>query len=136
MHETSAQGWCTGKTQRDGMEREVGGGMGMGMGNTHLLDPWLIHVNVWQKPLQYCKVTSLQLIKINEKKKFSSLLCSMSRSLFPQTEAQLEPYQLRGDKQGVGAQESALYLGMDISKIRVQATLLKQRSSYKPICLG
>ena len=28
MHETSAQGWCTGKTQRDRMEREVGGGMG------------------------------------------------------------------------------------------------------------
>ena len=26
MHETSALGWCTGKTQRDGMEREVGGG--------------------------------------------------------------------------------------------------------------
>ena len=23
MHETSAQGWYTGKTQRDGMEREV-----------------------------------------------------------------------------------------------------------------
>ena len=30
MHETSARGWCTGKTQRDGMEREVGGGFGMG----------------------------------------------------------------------------------------------------------
>ena len=30
MHETSAQGWCTGKTQRDGMEREVGGGFRMG----------------------------------------------------------------------------------------------------------
>ena len=30
MHETSAQGWCIGKTQRDGMEREVGGGIGMG----------------------------------------------------------------------------------------------------------
>ena len=29
---------------------------------------WLIHVNVWQKSLQYCKVISLQLIKINEKK--------------------------------------------------------------------
>ena len=29
--------------------------------------PWLIHVNVWQKPLQNCKVISLQLIKINEK---------------------------------------------------------------------
>ena len=25
MHEKGAQGWCTGKTQRDGMEREVGG---------------------------------------------------------------------------------------------------------------
>ena len=31
--------------------------------------PWLIHVNVWQKPLQYYKVISLQLIKIHEKKK-------------------------------------------------------------------
>ena len=30
MHETSAQGWCTGKTKRDGMGREVGGEMGMG----------------------------------------------------------------------------------------------------------
>ena len=30
MHETSAQGWCTGKTQRDGMGREVGGELGMG----------------------------------------------------------------------------------------------------------
>ena len=26
MHETTAQGWCNGKTQKDGMEREVGGG--------------------------------------------------------------------------------------------------------------
>ena len=32
------------------------------------VNPWLIHVNVWQKPLQYCKVISLQLIKINGKK--------------------------------------------------------------------
>ena len=30
MHETSAQGWCIGKTQRDGMGREVGGGFRMG----------------------------------------------------------------------------------------------------------
>ena len=28
---------------------------------THV-NPWLIHVNVWQNPLQYCKVISLQLI--------------------------------------------------------------------------
>ena len=39
----------------------------MGWG-THV-NPWLIHVNVWQKALQYCKVISLQLIKINEKDK-------------------------------------------------------------------
>ena len=49
-----AQGWCTGMTQRDGMGRDVGSGWG-----THV-HPWLIHVNVWQKPLQYCKVISLQ----------------------------------------------------------------------------
>ena len=30
MHETSAQTGCTGKTQRDRVEREVGGGIGMG----------------------------------------------------------------------------------------------------------
>ena len=41
------------------------GGSGWG---THV-NLWLIHVNVWQKPLQYCKVIGLQLIKINGKKK-------------------------------------------------------------------
>ena len=30
MHETSARTWCTGKTQRDQVEREVGEGIGMG----------------------------------------------------------------------------------------------------------
>ena len=30
MHETSARTWCTGKTQRDWVEREVGGGIRMG----------------------------------------------------------------------------------------------------------
>ena len=29
LHETSAWAWCTGKTQRDRVEREVGGGIGM-----------------------------------------------------------------------------------------------------------
>ena len=46
-----------------GGRQERGSGWG-----THV-NPWLIHVNVWQKPLQYCKVISFQLIKINEKKK-------------------------------------------------------------------
>ena len=30
MHETSARAWCTGKTQRERVEREVGGGIWMG----------------------------------------------------------------------------------------------------------
>ena len=37
-HETSAQGWCTGKTQRDGMGREAGGGIGMGNTWTPVMD--------------------------------------------------------------------------------------------------
>ena len=41
------------------------GGSGRG---THV-NPWLIHANVWQKPLRYCKVISLQLIKLNEKER-------------------------------------------------------------------
>ena len=57
MHETSAQGWYTRMTQRDGMGREVGGDSEWGT-HIHL---WLIHVNVWQKPPQYYKVISLQL---------------------------------------------------------------------------
>ena len=46
------------------------GGLGWG---THV-NPWLIHDNVWQKPLQYCKVISLQLIKINEKKDLKKII--------------------------------------------------------------
>ena len=68
IHETSAQGWCTGKTQRDGMGREVGWGIGMGNTCKSMAD----HVNVWQKLLQYCKVISLQLIKINGKKQLKN----------------------------------------------------------------
>ena len=49
MHETIAGVWCTGKTQKNLVEREVGGGSGWGIHVT----PWLIHVNVGQNPLQY-----------------------------------------------------------------------------------
>ena len=63
MHETSARTWCTGKTQRDQVEREVGGGIGMGNTCNSMADS----CQCMTKPLQYCKVISLQLIKINEK---------------------------------------------------------------------
>ena len=67
MHETRAQGWCTGKTLRDGMGWGGRWEWGSGWG-THA-HPRLIHVNVWQKPLQYYKVISLQLKKIKKEKK-------------------------------------------------------------------
>ena len=56
------------------------GGSGWGI---HV-NPWLIHVNVLHKPLQYCKAISLQLIKINEKKKGiqTKLLVTMTSSFF------------------------------------------------------
>ena len=61
-----ALGWPRGMGWRGRWE----GGSGCG---THV-NPWLIHVNVWQKPLQYCKVISLQLIKTNGKKNHIHLL--------------------------------------------------------------
>ena len=67
MHETSALVWCTGKTQRNQVEREVCVCVGESGWGIHVT-LWLIHVNVSQNPLKYCEVISLQLIKINEKK--------------------------------------------------------------------
>ena len=54
-----------GKLRGMGWRGRQEGGSGWGTN----VNPWLIHVNVWQKPLQYCKVVSLQQIKINGKKK-------------------------------------------------------------------
>ena len=59
LRETGARGWCTGKTRGMGWGGRREGASGWG---THV-NPWPIRVNVWQKPLQYCKVISLQLIK-------------------------------------------------------------------------
>ena len=56
-----AQGWCTGMTQRNGMGREVG--VEFSMGNT--CTPEADSCQCMAKPLQYCKVISLQLKWIN-----------------------------------------------------------------------
>ena len=53
--------------QPRGVGKEVEGGFGWG---THV-HPWLVHVSVWQKPPQYCKVSSLQLKWISWFKKKS-----------------------------------------------------------------
>ena len=39
MQETSAQGWCSGKTPRDGVRREAGVGIGMGNTCKSMADP-------------------------------------------------------------------------------------------------
>ena len=59
----------SGKSQRDQVEREVGGGIGMG--NT--CKPMADSCQCMTKPLQYCKVISFQLIKIKGKKKAKPL---------------------------------------------------------------
>ena len=56
---------CSGLVHWDdpeGWDEERWGGRWAGVSGwgTHV-HPWVIHVNVWQKPLQYCKVNSLQL---------------------------------------------------------------------------
>ena len=57
MHETGRSNPVHWDHPKDGMWREVEGSSGWGK-HVH---PWLIHVHVWQKPPQYCKVISLQL---------------------------------------------------------------------------
>ena len=48
-----------GRPRGSGWRGRWEGGSGWGI---HV-NPWLIHVNVLKKPLKYCKVISLQLIK-------------------------------------------------------------------------
>ena len=54
-----------------------GGRWERGSGWRTRVHPGLIHVNVWQKPLQYCKVTSLQLKKKKTLVSVSCHLCLM-----------------------------------------------------------
>ena len=63
--------WHRGIGQRGRWE----GGSGWGI----RVKPWLILVNVWQKPLQDCKVISLQLIKKKGKKKKKRIYSKMQR---------------------------------------------------------
>ena len=46
---------CSGLVHCDDPETWDGEGGGRGVQDVHV-HPWLIHVNVWQKPPRYCKV--------------------------------------------------------------------------------
>ena len=80
MRETVLRAGAPGRPRGMGWRGRREWGLGWGA----YVNPWLIHVNVWQKPQQYCKVISLQLIKINEeKKKYWSGLPFPSPGNFP-----------------------------------------------------
>ena len=55
--DTGSSAWCSVTTQRSGMGREMGWGFRREGAYVCL---WLIHVDVWQKPIQYCKAIILQ----------------------------------------------------------------------------
>ena len=63
-----------GRTRGIGWRGRWEGGSGWGT----RVNPWLIHFNVWQNPLQYCKVISLQLIK----KKKNGITVSKAVNIF------------------------------------------------------
>ena len=71
-HQPRLDAWdkCSGLVHWEDPEESGGEGGGRGGSGWGIhVNPWLIHVKVWQNPLQCCEVISLQLIKINEKKK-------------------------------------------------------------------
>ena len=66
-HQPRLNAWdkCSGLVHWE--DPEALGGEGASGWGIHVT-PWLIHVNVWQNPLQCCEVISLQLIKKMKKK--------------------------------------------------------------------
>ena len=85
--------------------REGGSGWG-----THV-NPRLVHVNVWQKPLQYCKVVSLKLIKINGKKILQARLQQYVNCELPDVQA--------GFREGRGIRDQIANICWIIEKARV-----------------
>ena len=75
------------------------------------VNPWLIHVNVWQNPLQYCKVISLQLIKINEKKIISDIYSNTfkTKSDIAIIFASISRENLESSKEGISIYLSLLF---------------------------
>ena len=70
MHETG----CSRLVHWDDPEGWGGGRLEGDSGWRTQAHPWLIHVNAWQKPLQYCEVINLQLKLINLQKQFKKSL--------------------------------------------------------------
>ena len=101
-HQPRLDAWdkCSGLVHWEDPEESGGEGGGRGDGWGIHVTPWLIHVKVWQKPLQYCKVISLQLIKINGGKKKNT---SDKITLIPSSFSHVIP----GGKFDLGVQSEA-----------------------------
>ena len=76
MHETG----YSGLVHWDDPEGWGGRWEGVSRWGTHV-HPWLIHVNVCQKTLQYCKVISLQLNKLILKKEWGRKQIGMGKGI-------------------------------------------------------
>ena len=87
MHETSAWTWCNGKTQRERVEREVGGGIGMG--NT--CKPMAVSFQCMTKSTTNKKKNNKKTRFINLKKKFRNKF--FSSSLLPSHHCPHSPVQ-------------------------------------------
>ena len=79
--------WCMRQVLRSGAlgwprGMEWGGRWEGGSGWGTRVHPWWIHVNVWQKPLQYCKVINLQLKKKKKKKNMEATRRGIPRTGF------------------------------------------------------
>ena len=75
MHEEGSQSRWSGTIQRDWVGRKVGGQLRIVGTHVYL---WLIHVNVWQKPSQYCNNSPIE-INFKNKSKDSEECISHSK---------------------------------------------------------
>ena len=91
MHKTRHSGPLHWDAPEGWVGREVGGGSGWG---THV-HPWMIHVNVLQKPLQYCKVISRQLNKLIKKKRKTYPNFHVASQRTPNSQTILKKNQIR-----------------------------------------
>ena len=60
LYDSENSKWGSVTTQKAGMGRKAGGMFKREGTNVYL---WLIHVDVWQKPTQFCKAIILQFTK-------------------------------------------------------------------------
>ena len=113
MHETSSRTWCTGKTQGERVEREVGGGIGMG--NT--CKPMAVSLQCMTKFTTKKKKKTGQIILVAYEKWRTS--CS---SLIREIDIRLTSYQM----------ENKQFQALGISQCKVE--IFEEKQKQKTSC--